>query len=295
MPDSGYEALSRLTQLRDELASIGSRPQSRWKVPPLFFFDNEREAQRRLNCPAEPDPFAAASTHIAEHLPMLCRSVEMRRVAKTIDGLRTAAERLTPHCQEARKLVELLTIPDDEAFLVLHPESRSGFRATVRGVADVGQFHILITAALATEPQTNLPAGAAIPDRFVAASRNSGPPIPAGIPMVMEARFQFYKPSAIKPDGTLPIGFTGCDHWLWPATPLAEVPRVDGERVLFLGPPAYRAKWDVSPRFQGMPAEVRVVENLGPFRVADQLSRLTGRPILPSERREAERELSKAA
>jgi hypothetical protein len=137
--------------------------------------------------------------------------------------------------------------------------------------------------------------GQAVPDRFVVATRNDGPPIPAGIPMVMEARFQLYTPAAIRPDGSLPTGLGGSDHWLWPNSPLAAIPRIGGERIVLLGPPAFNAKWDVSLRFQGMPADLRVIESMGPFRVAEQLSRFTGKPMPPVQSREQERELSKAA
>jgi hypothetical protein len=296
IPDPGYEALSRLTQLRDFLSSVTVPPRSRWKVPPLFFFDTQREIQRKASCTApQADPFSAVSARIAAEMPLLCGSVEVRRVARTIEGLQAAAQAIAQLCTEAKNLAELLAIPDDEAILVIHPETRNGFRVTVRGVADVGQFHVLMAAAISEEPGMATHVGQAVPDRFVVANRNDGPPIPAGIPMVMEARFQMYTPAAIRPDGTLPTGLRGSDHWLWPTSPLAAVPRMGGERMVLLGPPAYNSKWDVRLRFQGMPADFRVVESLGPFRAAEQLSRLTGKPIQPIQRQDQERELLKAA
>ncbi|HEV3436408.1 MAG TPA: hypothetical protein VG122_03550 [Gemmata sp.] len=296
IPDPGYEALSRLARLRADLAAVLVRPQSRWKEPALFFFDNCREAQREANRLVQPpDPFADISVRIAAELPVLSESVEARRVARTIEGLRATAEALAPQCVAAKDLADLLAIPDDEVVLVLHPELRTGFRMTVRGVADVGQFHVLMAAAISSDPNAGFRSGPAIPDRFVAACRNMGPSIPAGVPMVMEARFQLYTAAAIRPDGMLPTGFGGCDCWLWPTTPLAAIPRVGGERVMLLGPPAYRANWDVCLRFPGMRADLRVVEALGPFRVAEELTRLTGKPILPIPRQEQEKKLSKAA
>ena len=38
---------------------------------------------------------------------------------------------------------------------------------------------------------------------------------------------------------TVPGGFRGCDYWLWGWEAFAAVPRVDGERVVVLGEPAY--------------------------------------------------------
>jgi hypothetical protein len=294
--DPGYIALTRLRRLRDDLLSVSIPLPSRWKEPPLFFFDRAREAERQARCPAhQAEHFAAVTARITEEMPLLCGSVEARRVARTIDGLRSAAETLAPMCKAATVLLELLAVPDDEVILVLHPDSRIGLRMCVRGVADVGQFHVLMAAAFSGDPALNTLEGKAIPDRFVIACRNSGPAIPAGIPMVMEARFQFYTAAALRPDGSVPSGFGACRHWLWPDSPLATLPRLNGERTILIGPPAYRANWHVQSRFPEMPADTRLLESLGPFRVAEQLSRLTGNTIPPLDHRDVERKLSKAA
>src|SRR5262245_21152659 len=297
-PDSGYDALGWFTQLRDRLAAaIPRRTRARWKEPPVFFFDRRRQAELEAARPAPPadaDPFAELSALIAAELPALYSSVEVRRVARAVDGLRQAAEALAPGCAVAQDLADLLAVPDDEVFLVLHPARRAGWRLAVRGVADVGQFHLLMADAV-TGDSTGFLTGPPVPERFVAACRDVNPVVPAGVPMVAEARFQMYAPQALAPDGTLPAGFGGCEHWLWPAAPLARVSRVDGERVVLLGPPAFAAKWDMARRFPALPAELRLVEALSPFRVAERLTRLTGHPVLPKPRLGPEEVLSKAA
>ena len=188
----------------------------------------------------------------------------------------------------------MLAVPDDEIFLVLHPERRAGFRLAVRGLADVGQFHILLADAVMGDSAAGFLPGERVPERFVAACRDVNRTTPAGVPMVAEARFQIYAPAALRPDGTLPTGFGGCEHWLWPTAALALVPRIGGERVVLLGPPAYRAKWDIMRRFPAMPADLRVVEALSPFRVAERLTKLTGNPVSPMHQ-QAKEVLSKAA
>jgi hypothetical protein len=280
VPEPAYDARPRFTQLRDELAAmVSARTPGRWKEPPLFFFDRRRQAElETARSPSSVEPFAEVSNRIAAELPALCASVEVRRVARAIDGLHDAAGVLAVACHAARDLADLLAVPDDEVFLVLHPAGRAGFRLVARGVADVGQFHILIANALV--------GGQPMPERFVAACRDVSPATPAGVPMVAEARFQMYAPAALRPDGTLPAGFGGCEHWLWPAMALATVPRIGGERVVLLGPPAYSATWDVARRFPAMPAELRVIETLSPLRVAECLASLTGQPLAATLQRE---------
>lgn len=266
LPEPGYAALPRLTQLRDVLAAVPVQRRSRWNEPPLFFFDRTRQAEfESTRSTRAADPLAAVSARIAVELPALCASVEVRRVARGVEGLKAAAKALAPACPTAKDLADLLAVPDDEVALVLHPEGRTGFRFAVRGIVDVGQFHILLA---------DLMPGERFAERFVSACRDVNPTVPAGVPMVAEARFQMYTPAALGPDGTLPTGFSGCEHWLWPAAPLASVPRVNGERVVLLGPPAFPAKWDVIRRFPTMAADVRLLDVLSPARVAEQLMRV---------------------
>jgi hypothetical protein len=98
--------------------------------------------------------------------------------------------------------------------------------------------------------------------------------------MLAEARFQLYSAGVLRGRDRFPEGFAGCDHWLWPHAPLAAVPRVNGERIVLVGPPAYRTTWDVSRRFPAMPAELRLWDTLPTSAVRDLLASLAGRPVV---------------
>jgi hypothetical protein len=278
-PDEGYDAIPHLSRLRDRLVAAVAERQSRpWNEPTLFFFDTRRQAdyaEARQTPPT--DPCADISTAIASELPTLIASIDVRRVARAIDGLHRAAQALATKCAAAKDLADLLAIPDDEVIVVLVPERRMGFRFAIRGITDVGQLHILLTNALAGQSLVDRP----FAERFVTASLAANATTPAGVPMVAEARYQLYAPAALGPDGSLPSGMDGCEHWLWPTTPLAAVPRVHGERIILAGPLVFHAIWNVSPRFPALAAELRLVEPLSPFRVADRLSRLPARPRAP--------------
>ena len=242
---------------------------SRWKEPPVFFFNERRQAEYEAVRESAPgDPFAEVAASIAGELPELFASVEVRRVARAIDGLQSAAEVLAQTCPAAKDLANLLAVPDDEVIVVLHPERRAGFRLAIRGIADLGQFHILLADAV-TGDCFRLH----VPQRFVAACRDVNPTTPAGVPMVARRDSRCTRPPHCNPMARFPREWAAADHWLWPTTALASVPRIDGERVVLLGPPAYHATWDVTRRFPAMPAELRLMESLSPFRVAERLSR----------------------
>jgi hypothetical protein len=284
-PDPGYRALPGLIALRDRLVeALSLRAPRRRGEPDVFFFDHRRQAEfesARPETPAEPANDLAAA--IALELPELYASVEARRVARSVNGLQESAASMAPKCPAARDLAELLAMPEDEVVLVLYPARRAGFRVAVRGIADLGQFHILLADAVTGDPASGLVAGAPMPARLVAACRGAACEPPAGVPMIAEARFQLYLPGALRTDGSLPGGFAGCEHWLWPASPLAGLPRVDRERVVLIGPRAFDATWEVARRFPDLRAELRLIETLSPFRVAERLTRLAGGALAPRQ------------
>lgn len=283
-PDSAFAAIARLKRLRDSLASL--RPTgkpTRWREPPVFFFDPFRQSAFGESRPQPDRP--SLNDAVAAELPALSSSVDVRRAARSIPGLREAA---LGH--GSVDLVALLDVPDDEAVVVLHPELRLGFRLLVRGVADVAQFHLLLLDAAG-----DLLPGPALPSRFRTACAEANPVVPAGVPMIAEARFQFFRPSALQPDGSLPAGFRGCDHWLWGTQPLAAVPRIDGERIVLIGTPAFRQTWEIERRFPAMAADVRLLEVFSPFRTLERLSTLLGQPLRMKEPASAAPALARAA
>src|SRR5262249_45671611 len=141
------------------------------------------------------------------------------------------------------ELADLLAVPDDEVFLAVAPAERAGVRLHVRGAADVAQLMRLLAPALPVAP------------------------------------VQLFLPSALQPDGTLPTSFAGAGHWLWPTQPLASVPRINGERVVLVGPATVKHAAEFEPRFLALAVEAEVIQTLNAFQTADVLARLCGRPV----------------
>ena len=275
--DAGYSARARLAELRDALLAERKRlaVRSRWNEPALFFFHRERQAEleaaRTVATTVSP-----LARRIEREVAALEASVEARQAARGVPGLRDAAGAVPV----AKPLAELLAIPDDESVLVIDPNRRTGFRLSVRGVATLNQFQTLMRAA----------GGEPIPARVVRMCRDVEPIVPAGVPMIVDLPFQFFRPAALRKDGTLPPAFDVCDRWLWGWESLAAAPRIDGERVVLVGEPAFPMKWEADRRHPAMAASVQLESALNPFQVADRLSRIVGSPVPVREapaRREA--------
>ncbi|QJW95722.1 hypothetical protein [Frigoriglobus tundricola] len=171
--------------------------------------------------PPAPHPRSRSPTcaRIAAEMPVLLATVEVRRVARAVDGLKAAARAMAPHCGRAgagrparspgRRGVPRTRTP------------RTGLRLHLRGAADAVQLYGLLAGSLAADP------------------------------------FQLFLPAALRPDGTLPPGFAGSAHWLWPSQPLAAVPRISGERVVLVGPAAIRSTPDYEVSFPAWPSRPR--------------------------------------
>jgi hypothetical protein len=304
-PDVAFAALPLFDRLRDTLRAAARfrdrcrrADRRRWGVPDLFFFEPdfqlEWETVRpvRNRVPTETiaaasrrDPAAArACVELAELaddvLTVLAAGAESRHAARAVPGLVEAAADLADDHPKARQIAEALAVPDDEVVRVIHPAARAGFRVLVRGVADVAQFHVLLADAVTGDPARGLLPGAR-PDPGVIAAYRDAPGV--GPEPVAVARFQLFRPQALRPDGTLPPGFVGSDDWLWGPEPLAAVPRVGGERAVLLAEPTVRASWDAARRVSWLNGELDVIEVMTAAEVTGWIEARTGRRQ-PAER-----------
>jgi hypothetical protein len=175
-----------------------------------------------------------------------------------VPGLADAAAALAADHTRARELADLLALPEDEGFLVVHPGARA--------LAD----------AVTGDPGRGLLPGSRPDPRVLAAYRDQTTDPDAA---TATARFQFFRPSALRTDGSVPRGFAGSDHWLWGREPLAAVPRVGGERVVLLGEPAFRETWDAARRLPRVNGRLDVIEVLSAAAVTEWLAGQTGRPV----------------
>ncbi len=291
--DPGYTALPLLTRLRDALRSAGdliaacrerhAGTVGRWGTPAQFFFHKTATAEPAA--PAFPQPYlselaASMPTEakawealpdlLDDALTVLPAAVTARRTARAIGGLKEAAAGVAEVLPAAKELNELLAVPDDQVVLAIHPASRTGVRVVMRGVAEVHQLHVLLASEWG---------GARVDERVLDACRDGRPDPDAS---VFYARWQMFRPSALRPDGTLPRGFGASDSWVWGEQSPAVLPLENGERVVLLGEPTYRRGWEVGRKFPRLNGELDVTERLSAAAVTDWLAKRC--PELPTLR-----------
>ena len=289
-PDLAYEALPLLHRLRDCLPLATTfrdacKRTRRWGVPPLFFFGKPKP-KVAVPFPGEcgmavarryPDAALAWSKlhdYTDDAFAVMAASADARRTARAIPGLIPGIQALAADHRRCRELAELFAVADDGAVTVLHPSSGAGFRILFGGIANLAQFHVLLADAVTGSPLKGYLAGERPDPRIVAAYRDCATDPEAD---VATARFQLYRPTALREDGALPPRFQGSEEWFWGHESPSEIPSVNGERFLLIGEPAYRRQWTVRRRFSAVSGELHVDEVLSATAVRSWIDALRGR------------------
>lgn len=237
--------------------------------PPRFFFhDSNGSAKSDSNDPSLIwDTVDSLGRGVNA---MLARSDEARRRARSVPEIRRLAWDLADDYEQAGYLAELLEVLDDEMLLVMHPELMLGYWVRIRGVADNFQLHTLLADVLIGDPFEGWIPGIR-PDPRVAAAARDGAPVPD---LLAEAKFNLVGWRGLQPDGLLPTGLDGSEHWIWGEGVPADIERYQGSRVILLGPPPYPRDWAAERRFDGMHGEIQVLEKLPFDSVRDRLARI---------------------
>ncbi|RAY15189.1 hypothetical protein DPM19_10730 [Actinomadura craniellae] len=149
-----------------------------------------------------------------------------------------AAERSARYWGQMDYVKDLLQVLDDHPLLVLDRQTRRGWMVTISGIGDNFQLHTLLAAALVDRPQ-GVPGRAPDP-RWVAASGDGD----------------------LQPDTPSVVGWWNLvdarGGWIWNEGVPADIPEVNGVRVVVLDPPAYERVWSPGRRFPLMPGSLTV-------------------------------------
>ena len=139
-----------------------------------------------------------------------------RQVAEVLDG-------------GLKYLVHALLVLDDEPLVVLHRPSGTGYRLWMTGIGDNFQLHTLLAAELIGGGHVQ---GVAPTAEAVAVCRD--------------------EPGQVLTVGSFNLAAPDGSWILNEGTP-ADIPAVDGVRVLVLDPPPYERSWPAGRFFPGMP------------------------------------------
>jgi hypothetical protein len=145
--------------------------------------------------------------------------------------LAEAAARVAPLRQDLDCLVGLLAVLDDERLVVLHRLTSRGFEVTISGVGDNFQLHTLLAATLSGVSADGLLEGVRPDPTWVAAAT----------------------------DGPIEFNLVdGYGRWIWNEGNPADIPVLNGRRVVVLDPSPHQQTWNIGRTYPMMRPEVRL-------------------------------------
>ncbi|MEU2395575.1 hypothetical protein [Streptomyces sp. NPDC007369] len=182
----------------------------------------------------------------------LLNSPRVRRELPGRDGLRAAVARVAELADEPFKcLAYALAVLDDEPLIALDRATGAGFALRISGIGDNFQLHTLLADALIGR---GLVAGEAPSAEAVACCRGRAGMVPT----------------------TGSFNLVGADgEWIWNEGNPADIPAVDGVRLVVLDPPPYERSWPAGRFFPGMTGELVYERALAPEEAAALLARVS--------------------
>ncbi|MFC9971245.1 hypothetical protein ACFVH6_10160 [Spirillospora sp. NPDC127200] len=169
---------------------------------------------------------------------MLSRSPALRAsVAQREDKARLVA-RLAEHCEKMDWVARLLRVLDDERLLVLDRKSGQGWTVVIGGIGDNFQLHVLLAGALLGRPG-GLP-GEPVPAEVVSWFTDTDVP---GAGSIVNSTWNLVDAHG---------------EWIYNEGVPADIPAVNGTRVVVLDPPSYRRTFPAGRRHPMMTGRLAV-------------------------------------
>ena len=151
------------------------------------------------------------------------------------------AERFEDVHEAAGWLRAMLTVLDDEPYVAIEPATRRGIAGRMSGIVDNFQLNTLLMDEFPRrEPRVSKDA--------VAVARGDGP---QRIGEQITGAWNLYAYGALRPGGELPdpTDLAYADTWIWHESTPADIPVLDGHRVILLGPASPERTWPAQRMF----------------------------------------------
>ncbi len=162
--------------------------------------------------------------------------------------LAPVAERIEEVHEAAGWLRAMLTVLDEEPYVAIEPGTRTGIVGRMSGIVENFQLNTLLMDEFPRdEPRVSKAA--------VAVARGSGP---QQIDETVTGVWNLYTYAALRPGGELPDA-TDRDYagtWIWNEGMPADIPVLDGHRVILLGPAEPVRSWPAQRMFLKLPARL---------------------------------------
>ncbi|MGR6915125.1 hypothetical protein ACU635_12840 [[Actinomadura] parvosata] len=259
--------VNQLTGLLEQSARFAAAWRAATGEEPPEPDDNDPEwfmgAAGRLTGLPEEEAFALAdawATVYLAHMPILSILQLSPRLRAALPGRERLVEALSAVVADRADLewlTGLLQVLEDERLIVLHRESGRGYEVVIGGIGDNFQLHTLLADVVSGPSEHGLVEGVRPDPQWVLAASDG----------------------EVDPDDLDPVHgqFNLVDaygKWIWNEGVPADIPHLDGTRVVVLDPPPYERSWSPGRRYPMMAGRIRLERILPAEEAADWLSRV---------------------
>jgi hypothetical protein len=239
------ERIGQVGILAGALVECGADPHAF----PAAVFDRLLEQLGRIK-DANDETELPEGYHLLERAAMAClsRSPELRAHLPQKAALLSKIQR---YSEKYGFLGKMLAVLDAEPLLVLHPATQRGFRFEISGIADNFQLHTLLLGALAGDGPDRVPGERPAPESIRASSDG---PLSEKVASVT-SRWQLANWFGLREGGALDT--KDYDRtWIWNEGVPADIAKLEGTRVVLIGPSTIQRGWNAGRVFSGMPGKL---------------------------------------
>jgi len=169
---------------------------------------------------------------------------------------RPLALRIASEHEAGHWLSTILVVPDKEPLLVIEPESSTGFIGSMSGIADNFQLHMFLMDLWQPQGFLRRLFSTTFPAELAEMIRGKGP---QQLDTAVTGRWNLYDGHALNEYGKLPAAdFGTSEHWIWNEGIPDDIPMINGNRVVLIGPPAYPRSWNACRLFPKLTGDVAI-------------------------------------
>lgn len=227
-----------------------------------------------LDALTQREPRLVGSWRTMEHYwaPFVAVLGASPRARAALRDQREVARSLENELEGPGWIAQMLAVLDDERFVAIDPAARRGYEGTFGGVADNFQLHTLLADALFGDVAIGWLEGARPSPALARCARGEGP---QSLDESARGAWNLYTWRAFPYDPALREA-TAIPHedWIWGEGTPADIPTLDGVRVIGLGPSSYERAWAGSRMFGTLRAHVTVTAQLDEAGVERWLARI---------------------
>jgi hypothetical protein len=154
-------------------------------------------------------------------------------------------------------LCRMMSILDNEPYVAIEPSTNQGIIGRMSGVSENFQLHVLLMDVFPLPPH----APRRVSTEAAAIARGEGP---QQSPAAINGHWNLYTYHALSASGTLPDpkDYASSKTWIWGEGIPADIPTLDGHRIILLGPPSYARGFGSQRDFAALRASLNIDHRL---------------------------------